>query len=95
VILVTPEEALEIRQWAADDDVPLGPWSVRLWRPHDRGPIRLVEASGRARCRACGELIEKGAEAILFGFDALAPAASRGGIGDAYLHPTCPEKEAP
>ena len=32
-------------------------------------PVAVVHASGRARCRCCGEKIKRGAEAIQFRYD--------------------------
>jgi hypothetical protein len=75
---VTDAEAGSIRSFCDD-----GKWrggSDRIWLP-----IEIVTATGRARCRACGEPIRKGRKAIRFGFQ-LNPKAR---TIPAYIHPDC------
>jgi hypothetical protein len=85
---VTPGDAYELR---------------RIARAHSRGeviaptrldetgrywlPIEHVEATGRARCRLCGELIGKGEECVRFEL----ALSSRGAAPTttAYLHSVC------
>lgn len=97
--LVTADEA-ELVRWIAANGPPPAEMvhSWRLFLPPavssaavEEEAIGVVEASGRAHCRACGERIEKGAPAIVFGFDALAtPEAPStrawGSLARAYLH---------
>lgn len=92
MILLTPEEALQIRAYVVEDPIVTVWSSLRLWRPGGGGRIRIVEATGRAHCRGCGARIEKGADAILFGFDGGGASGRplKGHVADAYLHPSCP-----
>lgn len=90
--LVTREEAALVRYVAEGGDPldqPDASW--RIYQPGEGEAIAAVEASGRASCRECGETIEKGAPAILFGFDALADpdgptARSWARLARAYIH---------
>jgi hypothetical protein len=86
---VTADEARLVRHIAATGAAPAEALHApRIFLPSD-GEIRLVEASGRSRCRECGERIEKGASAILFGFDPRAEydsPSSWGRLAAAYLH---------
>lgn len=64
-----------------------------VWAAPRIDRIDIVPASGRARCRACGETIEKGATAILFGLGVGRPGSP---VTDAYLHSDeCPAASAP
>lgn len=56
----------------------------RLWMP-----IEYTEASGRAKCRLCGELIAKGVKCISFMFDPHGGMDRFGRTHKAYLHIDC------
>lgn len=82
-------EAALVRWIAATGQPPAESlYAYRIFEPAD-GPIRYVEASGRARCRECGEPIAKGERAVVFGFDARATSetsSSWGRLAAAYVH---------
>lgn len=97
--LLTPDEAKLVR-WIAENDGPpaeaLYSWRIFLpplakGGPETDEPIRVVEATGKARCRACGEQLAQGEPVVVFGFDSRAepdlPAPGAWGrLQRAYLH---------
>lgn len=92
--LVTREEADDLRAIAAGD--AKGSTHRIFLPPPDEAPIGIVSASGRSRCRECGEPIEKDADAIVFGFDAYAREDLGGSwakLARAYIHLTEAECE--
>lgn len=101
---VTAEEAIVVR-WIAEHNGELPEHfahAVRIFMPDDvvpgeiSGTIRIVEATGRASCRECGQPIAKSDDAIVFGFDPYAhgeTAAEWGRLAKAWIHRRCPQPE--
>jgi hypothetical protein len=83
---VTPGDAYLLRKVAHGIDRPEHLAALDATRLYWQ-PIELTQASGRARCRLCGELIGKGEVCVRFEL----ALSSRGAAPTttAYLHSVC------
>jgi hypothetical protein len=83
---VTPAEADALRRYATEDGAASAALHPRIFLP-----IEYAEATGKAACRDCGVVIEKGERCIAFVFDphSAGVPASWGRAGRAYIHCNC------
>lgn len=91
ITLLEPAAAAAVRRWVRRERAraELDEASVGIF-----GPVRYVEATGRARCRECGQRITRGERCVTFQLDLYLKRFGRWGHAvDAYIHVKCPDQE--